>query len=795
MMKVFLSHSSAQKEFARKVAEIIGYDQCIIDERTFESGKLILEEIIEALEKSGIFVLLLSDEALKSTWVNEEINKVRDLLDNGRLRYFRPYIIDASISHTDPRIKSWIKKDYLLEYYSSPILLARKINEALREITWEKFPAIKQKEKLFLGRNNDIQRLETLYFDGNTRKRRAIIVAGYPIGIGRRKLLTQFIIEKITTNKSDTYEPIAIELSNGQSIEDFIMQMNNCFLLFDEATLLRILSSNREEKRDAAVKLSNYMADKKERVLIRDNGVCVLSSGELSTWFKELVTSPNLQPQLHFFLASQYFLRDTIGNNLPEIISIQIQPLNNTSAKALFYGYATITNENFDISEDDANFFIHKASGLPTLLFRCADLLNKYPIDKAKCEILPILESEDKNIKMLLEDFSSKDKEDHLQILILLSKFEFISFDLLKKFTKKVETNLDEILYDFYSRSLYETFGSNNQYLRLNIAISEYINRSRLELHPELRRDLKHAMQDYLTNGNDEYSSNDLSSFLINIREIIKTNPRVVREQYLIPSIFLKVINDEYKKNTTKGNKIVIDLCYRILEDSRRYYEEIIEDIRFWLCSALAKEQDRRFFEQIKFFSGYSELFLKGFYYRCGRKYEEAERYYRKAIDHNSKFDRFKDKRHMSKAKHEMVIVLQKQGRYEDALNLARENYEAKPTNTYYIVSYFRSLVRSKHPDALTLKMLLKELGNSLDAKKDILLATLKGEQRYYFHGDFLGAINVLKDAIQTAGKHRIIPFNSLKNICKKQDAEAMATSIANEFHIDTEEDEKIEEE
>lgn len=40
MSRVFLSHSSKDKDFVRKVAKIIGLNYCIIDECEFESGIL-----------------------------------------------------------------------------------------------------------------------------------------------------------------------------------------------------------------------------------------------------------------------------------------------------------------------------------------------------------------------------------------------------------------------------------------------------------------------------------------------------------------------------------------------------------------------------------------------------------------------------------------------------------------------------------------------------------------------------------------------------------------------------------
>lgn len=640
-----------------------------------------------------------------------------------------------------------------------------------------------KKENLFLGRNEDIQKLESLYFDGNNKSRRAAIVSGYPVGIGRRKLLTRFIIDKIASNKSTAYAPIPIELSDEQSIEDFIMQLNNVFLLYPQVELLRILASTKEEKLDIAVKLSNHMADKKERLLIRDNGVCVLSNGSLSTWFKELITSKELRPQLHFFLASQYYLR--YKYNIPEVISMQIQPLNNQGAKALFYGYADLYENELDVSAEDADFFIRKSIGLPALIFKSVDLLRTSNAKRAKAEIDPIIKSEDKSIKLLIEMF--KDKQMYLNVLIILSKFEFISYELLKKFTDGLECDIDNILYELYSYSVYETFGGNNQYLKINVAVGDYINRSQHELDTQLTANLKRNMQEFLSRDTDEFGINDLSSFLIGIQEKIKTNPKGVREKHLIPSVFLRVINDEYKKGTKKGNNTVINLCYRILEDSKKYYPEIVEDIRFWLCSALAKEQDQRFFEQIKYFSGYSELFLMGFYNRCGRKYKDAESFYKRALNRNNKDDRYNDRRHVTKAKHEMVIVLQKQGKYEEALELAKNNHETRPSNTYFIISYFRSLVRSQHPDGAILKHLMQELDDSLDAKRGIWLDTLKAEFSYYYmHEKFECVITQLKDTIRKAGVHKRIPYNSLEIICNRREAIGIASNIAKEYEINT---------
>jgi hypothetical protein len=47
-----------------------------------------------------------------------------------------------------------------------------------------------------------------------------------------------------------------------------------------------------------------------------------------------------------------------------------------------------------------------------------------------------------------------------------------------------------------------------------------------------------------------------------------------------------------------------------------------------------------------------------------------------------------------TRAKRELVNVLQRQHKFGEALDLARENYERDPANSYHMLAYFRCLVR-----------------------------------------------------------------------------------------------------
>lgn len=131
MIKAFLSHSSKDKEhYVRNVANWLGKENIIYDEFTFEEGEKTLDQIMEGLGESELFVLFISNSALESEWVKKEITESKKLLDEGKILKIFPIIIDNSINHEDQRIPDWLRKDYNLQ----PITRARLQPQELRTI-------------------------------------------------------------------------------------------------------------------------------------------------------------------------------------------------------------------------------------------------------------------------------------------------------------------------------------------------------------------------------------------------------------------------------------------------------------------------------------------------------------------------------------------------------------------------------------------------------------------------------------------------------------------------------------
>ena len=104
MIKCFLSHSSRDKDsYVRLVAERIRREVKVFDEETFEVGMSPIEEIACGLDESSLFVIFISNSALSSNWVRDELSDAKFKLDSAKIERIYPIIIEPGITHDDPR--------------------------------------------------------------------------------------------------------------------------------------------------------------------------------------------------------------------------------------------------------------------------------------------------------------------------------------------------------------------------------------------------------------------------------------------------------------------------------------------------------------------------------------------------------------------------------------------------------------------------------------------------------------------------------------------------------------------
>lgn len=736
MIKAFISHSSAQKKFAIELVNSIGRDYCIIDCFDFKPAYKSIDEIYSAIDSCTIFVLLISREALESNWVKEEIAKAKAKLTTGQMEQFWPYIIDTSLEIND--VPSWIYKEecYNLKYFSSPEMLRKDIEQKIRRLIWRENPMIKARETTIIGRSSEIDAFESQFYSNRRKNMRGLIISGRN-GVGKDAFAKQCLYKM---GKPQEIEPYHVSLDVKEGVENFIIFLNLYCRHFNEEELIRVLGSSPKDKAKTVVFLLNKLYDTQTIVFVEDNMACVLPNREIAEWLADVICDPELNKQIGLFIKSCISPNSYMESEFPQMAYIQLLPLSRNDRRKLFYQYAGFYSLD-DISDKDVNFFVDKLLQSPAQILNAVEACANKGIVAAKRDIDHLIMLGTKRMKPLLDMFMVEELSRN--ILIILSMFEFISFDFLNRVFEESFSKAQKVVSKMMVHGIVSTFGPSGFFLRLDHFICDYIKRNNILLPKDLESTVLEIAESSVTSSE---ITEDVSLYLFNAKQhIIKGKGD--SKAFLVPSIVIKSLVDVYN---ARNYKQVIDICDKVGSDSHSYYQDIHREISYWMCLALcrmAKENEQsanRFWTEIKQIDGADKKFLKGFYYRNIGDYAKAESCFYEALDMSP---------NMQRAKRELVSVLLHQRRFDEALSLARENYEKDSDNTYHIHAYFRCMVKKhnlQREDIRVLNNLMEAVRNSYSEKKEELYAAMDIEYKAYVNNEKVAKIlSLIKEYLE----------------------------------------------
>lgn len=754
MIKVFLSHSSVQKNLVEAVANEIGWDFAILDKFNFESGRKILDEINNALDVTSIFVLFASKESLNSVWCKTELANIRDLVDEEKC-CFCAFSVDENIDVTQDA-KPWVRQ-YLTNYYDNPKTLARVIQRKIIELLWEKHPEIKTKEHFYVGREKEFSQLMSMVYENRNQMSKCVIASGIR-HIGRKRFLLQFMVNKMNNGLHPSYYPIEVSLKDTDSLDSLIKQLNDYINMYPKSILDSMLKDISKHK-EIAVSLINAIVKAHELIRIDDDNCIVNKNGYIEDWFLDVVHQPNLLPKLSIFVASTCSVNARTARAEKQISHLQLQPMKRNDMKILFNIYSESKGVKCDDNKVDE--LLSSMTGYPDQVFEIVDLLSTYGMPTVLRELPSINKMYDSDMSNLLDEIKKDPKA--YQLLILMAKFEYIGYHQLHSIFQ--ETELNDILERFEHYAIYECFGATRNYLRLNRALADYIDRNRLVLDKVYQQRLDHYTKNLLEQTDEE--TLNLAEDLYRSKKMLSDPRFKVSTDAILPSVALKVIVDLYRKEDFVS---VIDLAIKILYDNNRNdYDSVKRAIRYWMCLSYCKlgpEHQLEIEKELKYFTGYTKFFIKGYYERLQGNYPAAQHFYEQALNSS----RYYKNKHTSKASHELVITKMKQNDYEGALELAKQNYEFDKSNVYHIEAYYRCYVKSDHPDKNLLQTLIKKMRSSYDPNSDVVAETFEAEYLFYIERNPIKAIDKLKNILRTKkGPCLNYTAETLQRICKIQ--------------------------
>ncbi len=605
--------------------------------------------------------------------------------------------------------------------------------DTLRTMDYNNYPILRIRDSLFVGRGQALSELETEQLLKSNVK--AVFITGIP-HVGRKRFALQYL-RKVLSDDRLSFCSISMEL--GKSIEDLALYINDFVELFETSSLISIMVNEKiSAKIDYLIQLFNELYNYKQYILIYDDFCLVSRTGHIVDWFQEVLRSPKLINHTGIFIISKVGIDNKEINILP-IIQKQLLPLENRDIQAIIKAYSS--PQSLSIPEADMNTIVTSVNGFPGYVYPVIDSWVKYNRFTAM-ELLRTFEKSISDVLDYLVDIlNEKGNESRIQLLLLLAHFGVISIKQLQQLFD--DPSLEELLNSFKDLSVLEFFGYSREYVRIHPVVADFLKRSkRISLSKDFISKLSKRAATLVREIDVPESNEEIVTYMYGIKCLLKTGLNTEKDlsKYLIPSIALNVIVEEYEEKNYPG---VLALCERMLSGSKNFDDHMEWNIKYWYCLALCRTKDTRLFEVVNYFKGRTTYhFLVGFYYRLQGQWGKAEEEYGIAL---SLSDGGSDS---IKLKQEIVLVRIQTGDYSGALELAEENYKRQRFNSFYIEAYFRCLVKDPYSDPGILKSLINDMNKSQDKNHREIADTMSAEYAYYFEGDFWGATKMLQNVI-----------------------------------------------
>lgn len=768
----FISHSSKNKPLARDLFNRLGANNAVLDEITFDAGSKTIDEILNNLDRTDLFVLIISNDALESDWVKLEISESKSRIDLKKIKRILPINIDKNIKHSDSRIPSWIKDNYDLKPISNINIIVNKIKRQVQELVLEQNPKLKERQNIFVGRNHVIEEFENKFINIENIKPTSIIVSGME-GVGRRTFLKKALEKDNVITKH--YEPAYIHLDATDTLDDLIIKLDEGYKSIKLDFIKELLDYTYEQKiKHVEGAILEYL-NNNEIIFFVDNGCIIPRHGEFVDWFVDLSNSRAFYNRITFCIISKYRpARLEMQRRLSHFSILQyLSPFSDSDKEKLF----TKVMNQMQISFDSAKLVqvLSYLNGYPEQIFYTAELIKENGIDNVLKMKNYIIDYYDNRIVNMYKD--SIENPLRKEILVMLSQLGTISYDYLQSIFPG-EEKLDDALDHLYTVGAYELVGMGKEFIKINYPLADYIIRNKISVSKDVNQKILNKVSDIISEKEDAVTS--YSDLLTTLKQGI-INGKKIPDDLLLPSLVLKSIEMLYYK---QDYDYIISLGNTILENTRNIEEQIVREIKYFLCLAYARKKDNRFLDEVSYFDYPEKDFLLGLYFRIKNQFSKAKEHLSRAV---------KEMPEKIQARSELVLTLISLNELPQAEILAKENYSKSKNNPFYIQSYYKCLILKQHKGSSDIEMLgelLSKISDNPHPRAQSMKLVMDAQYDFYINRNVIPAIEKLTKAIESS-QHVANAINSLIQIYRKQENFAAIESLKSKYpnHVNIAED------
>jgi tetratricopeptide (TPR) repeat protein len=680
--KAFVSHSSADKPLVEQVVEHVSAARWEIDAHTFEEGKSSAAEILAALSRSDLFVLIASKDSVTSAWVKSELELAQSLLYSKKLGGVLVLIVDGTSADQLPE---WIRMHVFVRTVNAT-RIANLIRSRLIQLDSEK--GIQQKP--FVQRMRIRGEIERRIGD-LTRQIRAIYVSGVD-GIGRRALLANTLHSLFPG-----VDIVGIEISMADG-EGLLEMYRKLYFAWRRPTL----GEAKKFFDDAAGYTTNQLIEETNKALN------VIGEQKMFAWlhfdYEILDDNGNLQPEFHELFRNLGTRRPTVivtakriprfaeQRRLDSIAFFKVESLTDDESKLLWV-YAL---EHLQFAEAEPKFVAYlqeHVSGHPAMIWTAAEYVAS--IGKAATQADPreLLETLRGLSLSLLDGLSLSVTSKRL--LALFDEFGAIDPNDLIQICGEPDQSIAAAVTRLLSLGLLESEGDH-------LKLASYFRTARFRKQfssdadsflAEARQRLLGLTSTYTAEDNISFATIDIA--LTNSIAQGKDLPLAFGERAVVGSHYLRVARTCYdreryvdtvkfasealSKRHTLTNDAVVE-CLRLLgmaairTGDKSNLQSAIDEL-----SMIATQQSRRHIH-----------FIKGFDARWNGYFETAEKEFRETLNINPKD---------THALREIAQLLVVREDYASAERFARDALSRNPGSPFVIDILLTCLIEQRKED------------------------------------------------------------------------------------------------
>jgi tetratricopeptide (TPR) repeat protein len=362
MIKAFLSHSSADKEFVRAVARNLGRQFCLFDEQVFDNADTFKKSIEEKLAASSIFILFASADSIRRAWVEFEIEEAWYLILQKKISKSLVVMIDSSIDHT--AIPNWLARAKVLRSNSAS-LVSREIRQHIDEIIRT------EQHPFFEGRTAELDDLQQILTPIGEPPPHVIGISGLP-NIGRKTFINKSAQLNLGFNRT-----IKIFVEEGDRLEELAIKVASLIEPYStQAGFEHIIKTIRAESEDLQLtriinNLKIAVANKELPIFI-DEGGMFTADGQFSHACSRTIYAAQQSEEIYLFTVS--------SRKPPSVLPfLSLKPLGAEHIKRLISKIGT--KKNLILNAAQISELAAYVNGYPPAAYYAVDLAKNYGID------------------------------------------------------------------------------------------------------------------------------------------------------------------------------------------------------------------------------------------------------------------------------------------------------------------------------------------------------------------------------------------------------------------------------